>query len=201
MCFNELYQQYHPDTINKGLYMKYYTRQIKKYLKGDVIFSENSACDGMYIIDSGRVRVYKTVGVGNAKKEVELCTLGPKAMFGEMAMIDENKRSATVQAIEPTACTVISKKIFEDQLARIPPWMVNMIKILVLRLRETNEKLRKIIEEQTNMKVENDDVEILTVDEDKAKKEETPLASHASNKHYKSEEIIESLFEDDTIKQ
>lgn len=169
--------------------MKYYTRLIKKYSQGDMIFSENSSCDGMYIIDSGRVRVFKTVQSGGSIKEVELCTLGAKAMFGEMAMIDENKRSASVQAVEPTACTVITKKIFEDQLSRIPPWMVNMIKILVSRLRETNEKLRHMVEDQTSVPL--NDISILTVDnEDSA----GGLSPEAKQRQYQSEEIIEDLF-------
>ena len=169
--------------------MKYYTRQVKKYRQGDMIFSENSNCDGMYIIDSGRVRVFKTVQSGKNIKEVELCTLGPKAMFGEMAMIDENKRSASVQAVEPTACTVITKKIFEDQLSRIPPWMVNMIKILVSRLRETNEKLRTMVEEKTTVPV--NDIPILTVDNEEGAAD---VSAQATPKQYQSEEIIEDLF-------
>jgi CRP-like cAMP-binding protein len=167
--------------------MKYYARQVKKYKQGEVIFSENSSCDGMYIVDSGRVRVFKTVKTGNKLQEVELCTLGAKAMFGEMAMIDENKRSASVQALEPTSCTVITKKIFEDQLSRIPPWMVNMIKILVSRLRDTNEKLRKIVEEKTSTTV--NDVPILTVDND-----EMAGALMEKTRQFQSEEIIEDLF-------
>lgn len=173
--------------------MKYYTRQVKKYQQGDIIFSENSSCDGMYIIDSGSVRVFKTIKSGSKLKEVELCTLGAKAMFGEMAMIDENTRSASVQALELTACTVITKKIFEDQLSRIPPWMVNMIKILVSRLRETNEKLRQMVVEQTTVQV--NDVPILTVDnEDDSRDTSETSRDISKQKQYQSEEIIEDLF-------
>lgn len=173
--------------------MKYYTRQVKKYRQGDIVFSENSSCDGMYIVDSGRVRIFKTVKTGNTLKEVELCQLGPKAMFGEMAMIDENRRSASVQAVEPTTCTIITKKIFEDQLSRIPPWMVNMIKILVNRLRETNEKLRHMVEEQQGSPI--NDVGILTVGDDESGKETKGDSQDApKQKQYQSEEIIEDLF-------
>ena len=155
----------------------------------------------MYIIDSGRVRVFKTVGEKPATKEIELCTLGPKAMFGEMAMIDENKRSASVQAIEPTACTVISKKLFEDQLSRIPVWMVNMIKILVLRLRETNEKLRTIVEQYTPMPVDTGGV--FTVDEDSASPSPAPNGNGKNaqqeqpktGKQYRSDDIVKELFD------
>lgn len=177
--------------------MKYYTRQIKKYVAGDIIFSEDSICDGMYIIDSGRVRVFKTIQTGaNKSKEVELCVLGPKAMFGEMAMIDESKRSATVQAVEPTACTIISKAIFEDQLNRIPKWMVNMIKILVSRLRETNEKLRKMVEEFTSEQIPEDT--ILTVQEDESQQGCPSESERLEKKETHSEEIIRDLFRNRT---
>jgi CRP-like cAMP-binding protein len=178
--------------------MRYYSRIVKKYKTGEIIFSENSECDGMYIIDSGRVRVFKSTGTGSAQRDLELCTLGPKAMFGEMAMIDENKRSASVQAIEPTVCTVITKKIFEDQLTRIPLWMVNMIKILVMRLRETNDKLRTIVEQYTPPPADLGSV--ITIDEDnpvlkRPANEFKSSADDESDKHYKSDEILKDLFQ------
>jgi len=150
--------------------MKYYTTKTRKYTKGQMIFSENSECDGMYIINSGRVRVFKTVeNEGGGHKDVDLCSLGPKAMFGEMGLIDNNRRSASVQAVEATECTVIMKKVFEEQLSRIPPWMVNMIRILVQRLRETNEKLRKTVACYTTLP--NDDTgSMLTIDEKTSQK-------------------------------
>ncbi|MGB7568186.1 MAG: cyclic nucleotide-binding domain-containing protein [Chitinivibrionales bacterium] len=177
--------------------MRYYSRIIKKYKTGEIIFSENSECDGMYIIDSGHVRVFKSAGSGSTQMDIELCTLGPKAMFGEMAMIDENKRSASIQAMEPTVCTVITKKVFEDQLNRIPLWMVNMIKILVMRLRETNDKLRSIVEQYAPPPADTGSV--ITVDED------NPALKHpvgelktsperGKNKRFKSDDIVKDLF-------
>jgi CRP-like cAMP-binding protein len=158
--------------------MRYYSKIIRKFKTGEIIFTENSECDGMYIIDSGRVRVYKTTIESNHKRDIELCTLGPKAMFGEMAMIDENKRSASVQAMEPTICTVITKKAFEDQLNRIPMWMVNMIKIIVLRLRETNDKLRTIVEHYTPPPADSGG--LITVDEN------SPMLRHPADELKKS---------------
>jgi CRP-like cAMP-binding protein len=177
--------------------MRYYSRIVKKFKTGEIVFSENSECDGMYIIDSGRVRVFKSAGNGSTQRDLELCTLGPKAMFGEMAMIDENKRSASVQAMEPTVCTVITKKIFEDQLNRIPLWMVNMIKILVMRLRETNDKLRTIVEQYTPPPADSGSV--ITIDEDgpvikRPADELKTSADDDSLKQFKSDEILKDLF-------
>ena len=170
-----------------GNAVRYYSKIIRKFKTGEIIFTENSECDGMYIIDSGRVRVFKTTVESNHKRNIELCTLGPKAMFGEMAMIDENKRSASVQAMEPTVCTVITKKAFEDQLNRIPMWMVNMIRILVLRLRETNDKLRTIVEQYTPPPA--DSGRLITVDEN------SPILKHPADELKKSlDEEFEKAF-------
>lgn len=126
--------------------MSSYSPLRKKFKAGQTIFSENCDCDGMYIIESGSVRVFTTAATADkGLVDIELCVLGQNSIFGEMAMIDEGTRSASVEAIGPTVCTVITKRIFERQLERIPSWMVNMIRILVIRLRETNQRLREII--------------------------------------------------------
>jgi CRP-like cAMP-binding protein len=175
----------------RELAMRYYPITKKKFQRGEIIFSEDSQADGMYIVESGRVRVFKTVQSGE-KKDIELCTLGPKAMFGEMAMIDDNPRSASVQALAPTVCTVITRKTFEEQLGHIPVWMVNMIKILVMRLRETNDKLRTIIEEY-GPAAPADTGRLITIDEDAsaapAQKGTVP------QKHFKSDEIVKDLYQ------
>jgi CRP-like cAMP-binding protein len=123
--------------------MKYYTRMRREYAAGEVILTEHGSPDGIYIIESGRVRVYKTVGTGAARREVPLGVLGRKAVFGEMAMLDERPRSASVRALEPTMCTVITRDMFEHQLTRIPPWLLNVIKILITRIRTANDTLRE----------------------------------------------------------
>ncbi|MDD5676073.1 MAG: cyclic nucleotide-binding domain-containing protein [Chitinivibrionales bacterium] len=184
--------------------MRYYQRKIKKFARDEIIFSEDMECDGMYIIDSGQVRIYKTVDTPQGKREVELCRLGVKSMFGEMAMIDENKRSASVQALEPTSCTIITKKIFEDQLSRIPVWMVNMIRILVQRLRETNGKLRTILEEYAPSP-NNDMGSVLTIVQEKKESVPMPppgakrsaLEGRKSSLVVETETIINDLFEKD----
>ena len=67
--------------------------------------------------------------------------------------------------------------------------MVNMIKILVTRLRETNEKLRGLVEEQTTVPV--NDVSILTVDSEDSS---STIRQTSRPKQFQSEEIIEDLF-------
>jgi len=122
---------------------KYYKKIDKTFAPKEIIFTENSDCDGMYIIEYGKVRVFKTIAAAAGTKELDLIQLGPKSLFGEMALIDDKKRSASVQAIEETKVTIITRKMFEDQLEQLPSWVVNLIRVLVARLRDTNDKLRQ----------------------------------------------------------
>jgi CRP-like cAMP-binding protein len=122
---------------------KFYKKISRTFGAGEMIFTENSPCDGMYIIEIGRVRVFKSLDTPTGIKELELVQLGPKSLFGEMALIDDQKRSASVQAMVDTRCMVITKEMFRDQIEKLPPWVTNLIQVLVVRLRETNEKLRE----------------------------------------------------------
>ena len=52
--------------------MRFYKRRVKTYKAGEMVFTENSECDGMYIVDKGKVRVFKTKRRPKApKKEKE----------------------------------------------------------------------------------------------------------------------------------
>ncbi len=122
---------------------RYYKKIVKTYEPGENIISEDGEDKDMFIIEEGRVKVYKLVETKSGITEMELVQLGPKSLFGEMALIDNQKRSASVKAIERTTCLVITKSMYDDQIKQLPSWVLNLIKVLVVRLRETNEKLRK----------------------------------------------------------
>jgi CRP-like cAMP-binding protein len=83
------------------------------YSRGDVIVREGDAGDAFYIITRGRVDVVR--GQGTAGERV-IATLGPGSFFGEMALFDEEVRSATVQAKDYVDCLVLPKSDFDTQL-------------------------------------------------------------------------------------
>jgi CRP-like cAMP-binding protein len=62
-------------------------------------------------------------------------------MFGEMGMLDHTKRDASVKALEFTEVLIITKEMFESQMTALQPWILNFIKILISRLRTTNDRL------------------------------------------------------------
>ncbi len=120
---------------------KVYKKVERCFNAGEVIFQQGDPPDGIYSVKMGRVSVYKTVPSPSGPVDAELVTLGPGGMFGEMGMLDGTPRDASVKALEYTECLVITSAMFETQMAALPPWVVNFIKILIARLRTTNEKL------------------------------------------------------------
>ena len=92
-----------------------------------IIFRQGDLGDSLYIINTGRVRVYRKSDEG---VEVELAQLGPKQSFGEMALLTGQPRSAYVEALEETHLTVLRKDQFDRILGEHPHISSNFIKLL-----------------------------------------------------------------------
>ena len=114
----------------------------ESYRVGDVVFHEGEPGDKLYLILEGKVRISRNVsGMG----EEALAVLGPGDAFGDMSLIDEFPRSADARVHERCRLLSISKDAMEDllflqkDLAYEILW--NFVKILSLRLRETNDKM------------------------------------------------------------
>jgi len=110
--------------------------------RGDKIFRHGEVGDKLYLILDGKVRISREVpGMG----EEALAVLGPGQAFGEMALLDESRRSADAVVHERCRLLTISKDGFDDllflhkDLAYEVLWSV--VRLLIGRLRETNEKL------------------------------------------------------------
>ncbi len=109
---------------------------------GEVIFSEGDAGDIMYVVTEGLVQIQKRTSSG----PLLLSKLGPGEFIGEMAVIDKTRRSATAVAIEPTTLLVYPAQEIEQLIANHPSVGVRMIELLAIRLRKTNEKLKREVE-------------------------------------------------------
>lgn len=109
---------------------------------GTKIFQHGDAGDKLYLILEGQVRISRDVpGMG----EEALAVLGPGQVFGEMALLDESPRSADARVHSRCRVLAIPKDGFDDllfmqkDLAYEVLW--SMVRMLVGRLRETNDKL------------------------------------------------------------
>jgi CRP/FNR family transcriptional regulator, cyclic AMP receptor protein len=103
-----------------------------------VIVREGDAATGCFMIVSGRVEVSQ--GAASATPMV-IATMGPGEVFGEMAVIDEHPRSATVRALEATECVAIRRVDFMEVLRRRPAIAVQLLPVLVRRVRQAEARL------------------------------------------------------------
>ena len=88
----------------------------KVFPPGALIFAEGDAGAEAYVVEYGRVAVFKTV----QEKRISLGTVLQGGIFGEMALIDDQPRMASAVAEEETACVVIGKERLTEQLEKAP---------------------------------------------------------------------------------
>jgi CRP/FNR family cyclic AMP-dependent transcriptional regulator len=106
--------------------------------RGSTIMAAGDPTDSLYIVISGRLKVM----MGDADgKEVILTILGPGEFFGEMGLIDDEPRSASVVAIEPCELLSIAKRDFKKCLADNFEMTTAVMRGLVRRLREADRKI------------------------------------------------------------
>ncbi len=120
----------------------------KVYRKGEVIIEEGSLSSGAYIIESGKVEVSKKMP--NGKSQI-IGILDKNDIFGEMGLIDQLPRSATVRALEDSCVSIMTLDNFNSLAKRNPKALMPILKVLAKRLRST----LKIIEDFDEQKSEN----------------------------------------------
>lgn len=110
------------------------------FYKGEIIFLEGQSSKCAYIIDSGRVGIYREDSFGNRSL---VRTLEKNDIFGEMGLIDKYPRSATVIALQDTRCMVIERSRFDYLKKFNPRFVASLIKSLTEKLRATITRLNK----------------------------------------------------------
>lgn len=115
---------------------------IKKYNVDSVVTLEGENTQEMFFILSGKVGVFLNTFTDDA---VKLTELGVGEVFGEMSLLDELPRSATVIALEPLSVLEIDRNHFELFISRQPDMAFKMMKALATRLRVANSALSKAV--------------------------------------------------------
>ena len=113
----------------------------KSYSPGEVIIEEGRTGNGVYVITSGRVEV--VIKGLKSENPQRLAVLGEGEVFGEMALLDDWPRSASVRTLDETHCVGIDRWLFLAQLRKEPEVAIAMLQVLVRRLRETDARLAK----------------------------------------------------------
>ncbi len=119
-----------------GLLTSMVTR--KTFARGTTIISAGGPTDSLYIIISGRLKVMMSDDEG---REVILAILGSNEFFGEMSLVDDSPRSASVVAIESCELLSLSKRDFNKCLEDNFEMAMTVMRGLVKRLREADQKI------------------------------------------------------------
>jgi len=110
----------------------------KSYPRNSTIIAAGDPTDALYIVISGRLKVMMSDDEG---REVILAILGQGEFFGEMGLVDDEPRSATVIAIEPCELLTIARIDFKKCLADNFDIAMGVMRGLVKRLREADRKI------------------------------------------------------------
>lgn len=113
----------------------------RNFPKGRTIVAEGEPSQSLYILLSGRAKVQRSDTEG---KEVILSVLGSGECFGEMSLIDEAPRSASVITLESSDFMSIAKESFKAVLMTSPEISLRIMKGLVKRLREADKKIETL---------------------------------------------------------
>ena len=114
----------------------------REYPKNSVILFEDDPGDALYIVSAGQVKV---VLIGEDGREVILSVLGDGDFFGEMALIDDEPRSAHVIAMRDSRLLVLRRDDFQQQIQQHPSVALKVLKVLVQRLRRADAKIGGLV--------------------------------------------------------
>ncbi len=104
---------------------------------GQRFFAQGDASDAAYVILDGRAEVV----LANPGGEVKVAELGRNAIVGEMGILSDTPRSATVVASEPSSALRIDKRVFLELLTQFPQMSIAVMRELASRLERTNAQL------------------------------------------------------------
>jgi CRP/FNR family cyclic AMP-dependent transcriptional regulator len=114
----------------------------RSYPRNSVILFEDDPGDALYVVAQGQVKV---VLIGEDGREVILSVMGEGEFFGEMALIDDEPRSAHVIAMEDSSLLVIRREDFQDLLKQTPGIALVLLRELSRRLRRVDEKVGSLV--------------------------------------------------------
>jgi len=116
------------------------TGVIRAYPKNTVIINEGELSDSLFIVLTGRMKVYASNAAG---REVVIAFHGPGEYVGEMSL-DGSPRSASVMTVEPTTCAVVNRASFREFLLAHPEFALHLIEKLIQRVRLTTENVKSL---------------------------------------------------------
>ena len=114
-----------------------FTSERVRFADQQRFFSQGDAADAAYVILEGAADIL----IRSGDSEIKIAELGANALVGEMGILGENPRSASVVASQPTTALRIDKRVFLELLAQFPQMSIAVMRELADRLERTNAQL------------------------------------------------------------
>ena len=112
--------------------------QERKYAAGTILMQQGSTGAGLFVITAGHVKITKEVDPDRA--EIDLAMAGPGDVLGEMALLDDLPRSATVTAVEDVTALLLPIWDFRVALRTNPDTALKLLATLTHRLRKAESR-------------------------------------------------------------
>jgi CRP/FNR family transcriptional regulator len=112
----------------------------RSFEPGQVVFREGDASDTCYVVRRGRARAVREHADG---RTITLADFGPGDIFGELAMFEDERRSATVEAVQATEVVAVLGPDMRRLMVEHPQISMRLVIALGRRLRDTNERLAR----------------------------------------------------------
>jgi CRP/FNR family transcriptional regulator, cyclic AMP receptor protein len=165
---------------------------VRRYPANAVIIHEGEEADSLYIVLSGKVRVYAS---NEAGKEFTIITHGPGEYVGELAL-DGGVRTASVMTQGPTTCSVVSGANLRQFIATHPDFALHLIHKLIWRLRHATDSVKSLALQDVHGRVAHL-LEDLAVTEGDARVVPERLTHHAiAERVGSSREMVTRIFKD-----
>lgn len=114
----------------------------RTYRRGTMIFHKDQPGEGLHVIESGRVRFFLPAEAG---EELTIDVAGPGEVFGELALLDGQPRSASAESLEETVTYVLGREEFQATLAASPELAAALIGLLSTRLRHVTDYAESLV--------------------------------------------------------
>ncbi len=132
-----------------ALDLSMFERFADTFKKNDIIFCEYEPGDDFYLIQSGRVQIVKIMG--NIEKIIDI--LQPGEIFGEMAILEEAPRSATIIAIENVKALQFNRRNFEILMRGTPQIALKLLKLFSKRIYDQKRRFMILTLEEESARV------------------------------------------------
>jgi CRP-like cAMP-binding protein len=112
----------------------------RSFEAGQVVFREGDRSDTCYVVHEGSARAVREHGDG---RTITLATFGPGDIFGELALFEQERRSATVETLQPMSAVAVLGPDMRRLMSEHPQIAMRLLVALGRRLRESNERLAR----------------------------------------------------------